>query len=100
MTELKASDHYDLHISVLTPKSGFQIVPIDNLARNTVCIHQFFTQFFPRFYNGKTKAPIRSLTSPHIVIIICSYLFEFSLNLSEATLNIFNTRIKCSTEIR
>lgn len=52
------------------------------------------------FYNGKTKAPIRSLTSPHIVIIICSYLLEFSLNLSEATLNIFNTRIKCSTKIR
>jgi len=40
------------------------------------------------FYNGKTNDPIRSLTTPHIVIIICSYLLGFNLNLSEATLNI------------
>ncbi len=58
-----------------------------------------FSLFCQIFYNGKTKAPILSLTNPHIVIIICSYLPSFSLNLSEATRNIFNTRIKCSTKI-
>ncbi|BAY50423.1 hypothetical protein SAMD00079811_80520 (plasmid) [Scytonema sp. HK-05] len=42
----------------------------------------------------------RCLTSPDIVIIICSYFDGFNLNLSEATLNIFNKRIKCSTNIR
>jgi len=31
-------------------------------------------------YHGKTRAPIRSLTIPHIVIIICSYFQEFNLN--------------------
>jgi len=46
------------------------------------------------------RASIRSLTIPHIVIIICSYFREFNLNLSEAILNILTTRIKCSTNIR
>jgi hypothetical protein len=46
------------------------------------------------------NVPIRNLTSPQIVIIICSYLREFNLNLSWATLNIFTKRIKCSTKIR
>ena len=71
------------------------------------------------FYVGKTNVPLRNLTSPfgfavawlsgnptksadspHIVIMICSYLRGFNLNLSEATLNILTTRIKCSTKIR
>lgn len=51
-------------------------------------------------YIYKTKVPIPNLTSPHIVIIICSYLLIFHLNLSEAILNILITRIKCSTKIR
>lgn len=51
------------------------------------------------FYIGKTKAPILNLTSPQIVIITCSYLCGFNLNLSEATLNILTKRIKCSTNI-
>ena len=50
-------------------------------------------------YIYKTNAPIRNLTSPHIVIIIVSYLLGFNLNLSDATRLIFNTRIKCSTNI-
>ncbi len=29
-------------------------------------------------YSGKTNAPIGHLTSPHIVIIICSYLLGFN----------------------
>lgn len=42
---------------------------------------------------------MRNLTSPHIVLTICSYLFGFHRNLSEATLNILIIRIKCSTNI-
>jgi hypothetical protein len=42
----------------------------------------------------------RNLTKPQIVLIICSYLSGLSLNLSCATRNIFNERIKCSTTIR
>jgi hypothetical protein len=59
-----------------------------------------FLDLYQIFYNGKTTAPIRNLTSPYIVIIICLYLDGFNLNLSEATLNILTTRIKCSTKIR
>ncbi len=38
------------------------------------------------------------LTSPHLVII-CTYLIGFNLNLSDAILNILITLIKCLTNI-
>lgn len=65
-----------------------------------MCIRQFKAGYLALFHIGKTNAPMRNLTSPHIVIIICSYLRGFNRNLSEATLNILTKRIKCSTKIR
>ncbi len=100
LTELQTSDRLRLATPVSTQKSGLETFLVDNKAKNSIYVHQFFPRLCQLFYNGKTKAPILSLTSPHIVIIIFSYLRGFNLNLSEATLNIFNTRIKCSTKIR
>ncbi len=74
------------HQPFSTPKSAFETVTIDNKAKTSIYTYQFFTAKFSLFHIGKTNAPIRQLTSPHIVIIICSYLIGFNLNLSDATL--------------
>jgi hypothetical protein len=42
----------------------------------------FYHEKIGRISDGRMSAPIRNLTNPQIVIITCSYFWEFNLNLS------------------
>jgi hypothetical protein len=60
-------------------------------------VHRFYPGAMGCISVGNMREPIRNLTNPQTVKITCSYLWEFNLNRSWTTRNIFTERMRCST---
>ncbi len=91
--KFKLTRAYDSRTPVWTSKSGFW----DGLLLmilHSRCLRNFSR--FKYFYNGKTKAPIRNLWPiSSLIIYVC--ILDGSKSFRKLPLNIFTTRIKCST---